>query len=905
MQTARTRIIGTMAMVLIVLMSGYALAQETSEPAPETQAGPVEVVKTNGDVKIKLNFQDTPLQSVLEYLSEKVGLTIISDQTLIDGRITVISRQPITLDEAISLINSMLKEKGYTTVLQGKTLKVVTLDSARMENVPVLVGNQAEAIDASDDVVTYVVPVSHVTASALKENLASLIPEYASLEANEDGNALIITDTAANIKRLVQIVQALDTHMSRVAEIRVFRLTSAQASSVASLINSVFQQDQQGGTSSRRGGRPGNPMEMMMRMRGRRGPGGDDDNGAAGGTMNVQVIAAADEQTNSVVVRGPSETLTLVADLVKTLEETTVEVANVRVFQLKYADAMNTAEMINGLFGSAQSSQQQQGGPMRMFGRRGPGGDDAQSQGDGGRLDVTAAADSETNTVVVTGPDNILNVVEDVVKKLDAQIPTVADVKVFHLEYADAQDTAELINEVFGESRTSSSSSRNNQQNRGIRFGGRGGFGGQDTAGTSSDVVTIAAADTQTNSVVVSGPPETLEAINNVVEELDKNPEQERQIFVYALKNGSAENLMEILNNLFEELQALNQGTTTGQQFQGGQRGGQPGGTATAQSSVGSANDLDEETYFEADTDTNSLLILTSTKNYERIKPILDELDKPVAQVLIKVLFAELSHSNGVDLGTTFSMLNLRSDGGSTETETTFGAPLQGLQVTTIEGEIDFTVSALQDTGRLNVLSRPYILTRNNQTARITVGEEVPIATGTSQGTATTTTTYEYRDDIGIVLDVTPSINPDGVVNMIVTPQITTRTGETVQISEELFPEVFATRSADTRVAVRDGQTIVIGGLIEDQVTNTVNKVPILGDIPIAGHLFKRTVKEKSKTELLIFLTPHVAKDTDRLTPISDLERSRSNLQKDENVREIFNTHMEGMTGPPSDSNNP
>jgi len=217
--------------------------------------------------------------------------------------------------------------------------------------------------------------------------------------------------------------------------------------------------------------------------------------------------------------------------------------------------------------------------------------------------------------------------------------------------------------------------------------------------------------------------------------------------------------------------------------------------------------------------------------------------------------------------------------------------------VRTVEGELDATLTALQETGRLNVLSRPYILTRNNQTATITVGGEVPYPTGSSQGTATTITNFEYRDDIGIVLDVTPSINKEGLVNMIVSPQITTRTGETVQISEDLFPEVFATRSADTRVAVRDGQTIVIGGLIEDKITDTIRKIPLLGDIPIAGHLFKRTIKEKSKTELLIFLTPHVAKEASYLTPMYEAERARSSLESDEATGEIFRKHMEGMQG--------
>jgi len=228
-----------------------------------------------------------------------------------------------------------------------------------------------------------------------------------------------------------------------------------------------------------------------------------------------------------------------------------------------------------------------------------------------------------------------------------------------------------------------------------------------------------------------------------------------------------------------------------------------------------------------------------------------------------------------------------------------------GLSVRTIEGDLDITLRALQETGKLNVLSRPYILTRNNQAAIITVGEEVPIPSGqdiTDGGTTQTTVTY--RDDIGIVLEVTPSINREGLVNMTVSPKITTRTADKVQISDALFAETFATRSANTRVAVRNGQTIVIGGLIEDQLKDTVKKVPLLGDIPIAGHLFKRTVKEKSKTELLIFLTPVVAPDAEALTPISEAERERSNLNTDSAAAELFRKHMEAMENP-ADMNEP
>jgi len=202
---------------------------------------------------------------------------------------------------------------------------------------------------------------------------------------------------------------------------------------------------------------------------------GEDDT-EGGGNVNVQIVAAADERTNSVVVRGPAELLDLVAEVLNSLDSTTAQIAHVRVYQLKYADAMNTADVINRLFGEEQTSRNEQRGPFPMM-FRGPGGRDGRSDDEeGSQAKVVAAADSQTNTVVVAGPENMMEVVGQVVRQLDAPAPDVADVKVFHLEYADAQDTAELINEVFGESASSRSSRSRGQDSQQIRFM-RGGFG--------------------------------------------------------------------------------------------------------------------------------------------------------------------------------------------------------------------------------------------------------------------------------------------------------------------------------------------------------------------------------------------------------------------------------------------
>ena len=918
MQIRRASIVGAMLAGVILLTPCRVRAAVAATPSETADPNAVAEGHANnngtGSLKIMLNFQEAPLQTVLEYLSETAGLTIVSTEAIVDGRITVISRQPITVDEAVKLINTALKESDLTAVRTGRTLKIYTLSEARIAPIPVIRETDPNAVVPGDDLVTYVIPVGHVTASALRQNLMALVPEYATLESNDDSNTLIITDTTANIRRLMQIIQALDTHMATVAEIRVFRLVNADATSAANLINSIFQQD--AAARSRQG--RGNIMEMMMGGRGGRGGrGGGNDSGGGGssggttggGSVNVGVVAAADSRTNSVVVRGPSEALRVVAGMIEALDNRTTEVADVRVIQLRYADALNAADVINQLFGQSGSNSRQNQGARAMFQRGGRGGRGGfmqqQQETNGTQLQVTAAADSQTNTVVITGPANLLDIVEEVVQRLDAQIPNPADVKVFHLTYADAENTASLVNEIFGANSNSSSRTSRTGQNRQVQFGGRGGRGmQQQTQATSStsDVTVVASADSRTNSVVVTGPPDMMETIGKVIEDLDKNPEQERQIFVYPLKNATASNLMTILNNMFEEMQSLNQqgtGRTGGQQFRGATGGGTTATGSTASSSA-SGNDLSEETYFEADEETNSLLVMTLTKNYEKIKPIIDELDKPIGQVLIKVLFAEITHSNNVDLGTEFSAWNLRGAGetNNLEVATAFGVPTGGLTASVFDKTLEATVSALQETGKLNILSRPYILTSNQQEATMTVGNEVPFATGSNTSdTGSTVITTEYRN-VGIDLSVTPSINPEGLVILTVSPTISSTTGDTVRVSDQLSLPVFATRTSTTKVAVRDGQTIVIGGLIQDEIRHMVSKVPLLGDLPLLGHAFKRTRNEKAKTELLIFLTPHVAQDALALTPISDAERQRSNLRRDKTIAEIFRDHMVGMGGP-------
>lgn len=486
----------------------------------------------------------------------------------------------------------------------------------------------------------------------------------------------------------------------------------------------------------------------------------------------------------------------------------------------------------------------------------------------------------------------------------------------------------------------------------GFQIGGGAGRGG--TGGGGGGVRTTpvnASSDARTNTVVISGPTDQLKQIEEIIKQIDSNPAIDNVVHVYKLKNGSALNVEAVANLLFNGTGGNNRGQITGQTLgagrvststaggrtgggaargggggavagggvaAGGARGGATatfGGTTTG-GAAGSAAGLTGQVSVIADPNTNTLLVSTNPKNWDRVKLILDELDRSVPQVLIKVLVAEVTHDNSTDLGADLTYGRQRLDGAGSLTEgfqsgTRFGVP--GLDTgrggifQISESNFNATIRALETTGKLDVLSRPYILASDNQLASIKVGQSFPyIANSSINGTTGGVTNSVLYADIGILLDVIPHINPDGMVILDVAPEVSTVSDTRIQISTDVQATAFPTRSVVTRVAVENGQTVVIGGLMQDQKTSTINKVPLIGDIPFLGELFKRRVETKSKTELLIFLTPHVALRPSLLEGMAKEELDSTKLVPNSVAPGIFDEHMEGLkVGAPAPSTQP
>jgi len=196
----------------------------------------------------------------------------------------------------------------------------------------------------------------------------------------------------------------------------------------------------------------------------------------------------------------------------------------------------------------------------------------------------------------------------------------------------------------------------------------------------------------------------------------------------------------------------------------------------------------------------------------------------------------------------------------------------------------DVRLRAIAESGKLEVLSRPTILARNNQQAIITVGQQVPLITSTRYDNfGNQINAINYRD-VGIILRVTPFITSDEMVEMIVAPEISALAEQSVSIASggtnaaAVGAPIINIRTADTVVVTPNGQTVVIGGLMQDNKTETVSKVPLLGDIPLLGMAFRRTQKEDSKTELLIFLTPNIVETSKQLEEVTEAEKSKMEL---------------------------
>ena len=370
---------------------------------------------------------------------------------------------------------------------------------------------------------------------------------------------------------------------------------------------------------------------------------------------------------------------------------------------------------------------------------------------------------------------------------------------------------------------------------------------GAKTKGATLDIAFIPFKDTN-KILVATAMPELLESVDSWIANIDIHlGENKPKMYIYKMQHEQAESTVAILTELFKEkITPPEKGSKTGT----------------------------EPMKIIADKNTNSIIVRSLPADYQSIKVVIQTLDAMPQQVLIEAIIAEVTLSDALAHGVEYFFRNKgrASEGGSVSllpsAEMAGIAPLTGAgtKFFSLNRDIDVIVSLVAGETELEILSSPHLLVRDEQTASIQVGASEPIRTGSTTGSGGVTTAQIQYRDTGTILTVTPRIGE----NEMITLDIKQEVSDAIETTEsEIDSPTFTTRITETSLVIRSGHSIYLGGIIDIKKELKIKKVPLLGDIPVIGNLFKSTSKTKEKTELMVLITPHIINTVDEADTIT------------------------------------
>ena len=416
---------------------------------------------------IRLNFRNASLSDVLNSLSAAAGFIVVQESPVV-GTINLNSQQAVTPDEAVDALNSVLADKGFVALRNGRILKIIPRDNAQKRDLPVVVGDSPASIPRKDNMVTQIMPVRYVEVGKLVDTLRPLLSDSATIASNDNANAVILTDTQTNIHRIAEIIHALDSSVSSISVIRVYTLRYADAKELADVVTQLFAPSSSS-TNNRNGQQGGFGGFPFFGGRGGRGQGGDGNNANAAPTSEARqaasrVIAVSDETTNSVVVSAPDEYMSAIDDLVAKLDTNTTEVTETQIFKLMHADATEVAASLTALYADTTTANGNANNNNRGNNNNRPGFPGQPNNGAAsGALSeralqqarVIAVADPRTNSVLVNASRASISQIALLVGRLDASDSKKQHIYVHRLAHADPTNVAYILNGMFSVSSSS------------------------------------------------------------------------------------------------------------------------------------------------------------------------------------------------------------------------------------------------------------------------------------------------------------------------------------------------------------------------------------------------------------------------------------------------------------------
>lgn len=811
--------------------------------------------------------------AVIEAMVDRLDVEAASAGNLV----RVFPLEHAAADRVVGVVQDIFDQRQQTGALRPEDTLVISAD-LRTNSLMVATSASSyavlerllETLDAAEvdyTVGLHVVPVPGADADQLAPKIERLMRERIeasrragsvaspadtfSIAPDQAAGVLLIACSDENLQLVRELVAAFTSgasDLARADRLTLVPLESGSALEVAATINDLYAE----------------------RENERRGPG--------------SVTVVPNPRLNALFVSGSTEDVNVIRGMVQQLESAEpVLTQDVRRFSLRSANALEVTRLLETVLAGRPLTNQITGRAMRLrylredLAERLPGTATEAQVDELIREQVRLTPDIRTNSVVVVAPAPIVELIGAIVEDLDTDQRGDRAIRTFRLVNADADAMQRVLQSLFNLRRqgdtlvlvpTGIDAQAQPDEDDPLGIGATTVTAVPDTR--QELAITI---DARTNTLLVSGTQEYLDLVGKVVEDLDAIEANERDQLVVHLANAKADEVAEVLQGYFQgEASRLRE-------------------TLQGDLAPSLARQLENEVTVVGDQNSNKLLISASPRYMDAVRAIVEELDAAPPQVMIQVLLAEVtldsSYNWGVDvniggetgLGNDGYRLNkLAGFAAGAGVSAALGAP--NLSVSSVDFEV--LVRALEVQGKLQVLSRPQVTVKNNEPAKIEVGEDIGLVSATDRSDTGNVRADVERQQIGIILEVVPTISPDGFVQMDIIPEISSLSQREIAISEDLSSPIINRRRVETTVTVMDGQTVVIGGLIQTTNERRDNQIPGLGKLPVVGGLFRNELEEQVKTELLVILTPKIIPGgKGAIERYSDLTRSEVDRMTD------------------------
>jgi general secretion pathway protein D len=869
--------------------------QQLAQPAPTGAdlIGPVQIEFLEGLDAIVVRGNPRDVERVMQIINEIEQLSAVTQPRIEIYPLRFVSGQ--TLYNLVQSIydQTLATRQGrvsITPLVKPNSLLLIGRDEA-VQSVIDLIKRLDQPVNPAS--LFQVFPIKHASATAAQQT----VNQFFATRGGLGGNALVVADFRSNslivqasprdLQEVDALLKKIDVpSSSAVNELRIFPLKNSVAEELATVLQNAIsiqgqqnargqqngQQQQQGAAGAAQGGAGfGNGFGGAgFGGAGAPGgfggagaaPGGFGGGGAAGGAQNAQtqqqqqlanqvrstmlrfvtidgelkqgfhsgilsdVHITADSRANTLLVSAPSESMELIAALIRQLDQMPSAESQIKVFEIKNGDAVNLIQMLETLFGQT----------VRTGGGGGGGaGGGANSLIQGGAVEVENvlvpvrfSADERTNSIIASGSTNDLAVVEAILLRLDESDIRLRKTTIYRLKNVYAPNVATSITQFLTQQRTL------NQQFQ--QQGATNPF-------SEMDQEVIVVAEPTSNSLIISATPRYYDEIMKIVEQIDRRPP------------------MVMIQVLIAQV------------------------TLDNTDEFGVEMGLQDSVLFDRSLIGSPTFVTRAITTSNPATGIQTTTDVIVGADNIP----GFNFNSALPLGSSGSdsaLANPGAVGGQGITNLGLGRSNStlgygGLVLSASSDSVSALLRALSECRRVDVLSRPQIMTLDNQPAFLQVGQQVPRVTSSSV-TATGTINTVTLDNVGIILNVQPRVSPDNLIVMQVDAEKSDLGPEdqgipiSISTSGQVIRSPFYnTTLAQTTVQAVEGQTIVLAGLITSNKSQDHRRVPYLSNIPLLGNLFRYDLVTQERTELLIVLTPHVVRNEDDADRIKQAEAAR------------------------------